>query len=154
MPPVPRHLDLRGQSLDHRQPAVIADPRRVIGDVPPDTEAATDLAPALAQLNRDIATQVEQHGSLREVPAETGQNVRNDMYLASETIRRSRRTALTVTIEADADALKVFERSSIVATRFIPIWVKVAVAIALGSARWSDGSGSSSRSARRSARPT
>ena len=54
------------------------------------------------------------------------------MYLASETIHRitqDRNLALTA---ADAATLKAFRSDLDRATRFIPVWVKVAVAIALG----------------------
>jgi hypothetical protein len=50
--------------------------------------------------------------------------------------------------------LNAYKKSLDGATKFIPGWVKIVVAIALGSAPWSAGSASSSPSARRSARPT
>ena len=47
-----------------------------------------DVVPALAALVRSIDLQVAQSGSLRLLPQAAVQNVRNDMYLASEAIRR------------------------------------------------------------------
>jgi inorganic phosphate transporter, PiT family len=41
----------------------------------------------LARLTHDIADQVQQYGAIAKVPSVVVQNVRNDMYLASEAIR-------------------------------------------------------------------
>jgi PiT family inorganic phosphate transporter len=67
-----------------------------------------------------------------KVPAEAVQNVRNEMYLASEAIR-----FLVKAPEAKLDTetmnnLSAFKRSLDDSTKFIPLWVKVVVAIALG----------------------
>jgi len=107
-------------------------PREVLAEYLRTHQLGGGVAQALAQVNREIKAQVEQYGSLRRLPADTVQNVRNDMYLASETIHRitqDRAVALTAT---DAATLKAFRSDLDRATRFIPVWVKVVVAIALG----------------------
>jgi PiT family inorganic phosphate transporter len=86
----------------------------------------------MAQLARDVRGQVDQYGSLRLVPSTLVQNVRNDMYLLSETIRRLSADPLNKMSKADLDLLKLYKADLDTATRFIPVWVKVAVAIALG----------------------
>ena len=59
-------------------------------------------------------------------------NVRNDMYLASETIRLIEKKQL-VAFDADTRSqVLAFKTQLDDATRYIPLWVKVAVAIALG----------------------
>jgi len=108
------------------------DPRLVIGAYLRTGQAGPTVAPALAQLARDIRSQVGQHGSFRRLPAESVQNVRNDMYLASEAIRRLTKNGSLTLDKADADVLQVYRTELDRATRFIPTWVKVAVAIALG----------------------
>ncbi len=121
------------QTLDRYKGAgPVAEPRKVIGDYLRTRQPDPNVVGALAVLSSDVKTQVEQYGSLRRLPADTVQNVRNDMYLASETIRRLEKDP-TVTFEkADADLLKLYRGELDHATRFIPIWVKIAVAIALG----------------------
>jgi hypothetical protein len=109
-----------------------ADPRGTIRTYLRTRQFSPEVMPALAQLARDIKVQIEQHGSLRLLPAATVQNVRNDMYLASETIRRLAKDPAVTLAKADADLLKLYKSELDVATRFIPVWVKVAVAIALG----------------------
>ena len=85
---------------------------------------------ALATLTGDIAQQVKNYGAIKSVPAQATQNVRNDMYLASDAVR--------VMGDApgfsadDKTKLKSLRSSFDSGTRFIPIWVKVSVALALG----------------------
>ena len=90
------------------------------------------LVTSVAKLVDGIQSQVRRYGSLRLVPAAAVSNVRNDMYLASEAIRHlaSERT-LTMT-GPDTELLLNYRDELNGATRFIPLWVKVAVAIALG----------------------
>src|SRR5262249_19849336 len=65
-------------------------------------------------------------------PAASVPNVRNDMYLASEAIRFVEKSD-KVKLDADTrENLKAFKKEVDAATKFIPLWVKVAVAIALG----------------------
>ena len=88
--------------------------------------------PALAAMVGRIGEQVKAHGSLARLPADAVANVRNDMYLASEAIRLMDKSA-AVPLDADARArVGAFRQLLDDATRFIPLWVKVAVAIALG----------------------
>jgi PiT family inorganic phosphate transporter len=91
------------------------------------------VAVALADLSGMIGTEVKQDGSsLAHVPAGAVNNVRNDMYLTSEAIRIAQtKPAFQPSAEARAN-LKAFKQGIDAATKFIPPWVKVAVAIALG----------------------
>ncbi len=88
--------------------------------------------PSLAALIADIAGQVKQYGSLSKIPNDVVGNTRNDMYLTSEALR-----LLVKDKEADLSAddiakLNAYKKSLDNSTKFIPPWVKVAVAIALG----------------------
>ena len=88
--------------------------------------------PSLAVLVREIAKQVETYGSVAKVPGELVSNARNDMYLASEAVRFVLKDKENELSKEEAAKLNVYKRSLDDATRFIPLWVKVAVAIALG----------------------
>jgi PiT family inorganic phosphate transporter len=121
------------QTLDrYADGRTTTDARRVIGDYLRTRQANPNVIPALSQLSKDIRTQVEQYGSIRRLPHETVQNVRNDMYLAAETIRRFGKDSAFTFAKADADLLVLYRTELDAATRFIPTWVKIAVAIALG----------------------
>ena len=112
--------------------AAPADSRRVLTEYVRTKEVTPELLPALAVVAGSIGKQVRENGSLAKVPAASVANVRNDMYLASEAIRSADKSD-KVTLDADAHAnLKAFKTELDAATKFIPLWVKVAVAIALG----------------------
>jgi PiT family inorganic phosphate transporter len=85
---------------------------------------------ALASLAQDIGTQVKQSGAVKKVPAAKVQNVRNEMYLASEATKRL--MAAGTYGGDDKAAVTSFRGALDAGTRFIPLWVKVCVAIALG----------------------
>jgi PiT family inorganic phosphate transporter len=86
----------------------------------------------LAVLVRDISNQVTQYGSLAKFPAEAVGNTRNDMYLVSEAIRFLMKDKEAELSAADVATLNSYKGSLDSATKFIPTWVKIAVAIALG----------------------
>jgi inorganic phosphate transporter, PiT family len=97
------------------------------------TKAVTpEVVPALAAMTGSIGEQVKSHGTFAEVPAEQVGNVRNDMYLVSEAIRFLDKDE-SVKFDSDTKAnVTTFKKEIDGATKFIPLWVKVAVAIALG----------------------
>ncbi len=113
------------------QPAP-ADPRKTLSDYLVSKQASPELIPALAVMAGKIGNEVASYGSLSKVPAEAVTNVRNDMYLTSETIRVMEKNKVG---DFDADTktkLEAFKGQIDSATRFIPTWVKIVVAIALG----------------------
>jgi PiT family inorganic phosphate transporter len=86
---------------------------------------------ALRQIVVDIRNEVTLYGSLKGVPQEMQANVRNQMYLASETMRLMAKNGPKMD-PADAKALAAYKAELDKSTKFIPPWVKVAVALALG----------------------
>jgi PiT family inorganic phosphate transporter len=120
------------QMLDRAGGVPVSDPRAVVGAYLRTRQYDPNVLPAISRLAGDIRAQVEQYGSFRRLPNETVQNVRNDMYLAAEAIRRLSKEPSVKLAKADADLLKAYRTELDTATRFIPVWVKVAVAIALG----------------------
>jgi PiT family inorganic phosphate transporter len=85
--------------------------------------------PALIALTDSISTQVKEYGGLASVPALQVNNVRNSMYLADEAIRIMQKAGVAV---VSTPEVKAFQGKLKEATKFIPTWVKVAVAVALG----------------------
>jgi PiT family inorganic phosphate transporter len=97
-----------------------------------DKHFAPTTLPALSVLVSDIDKQVSEYGSLAKVPQAAVSNMRNDMYLASEAIKRLDKDKAAALPEASIKSLDKYKKSLDAATRFIPTWVKVAVAFALG----------------------
>ncbi len=88
---------------------------------------------ALADMTGSIGAEVAvTHDSLAKMPAAAVPNERNDMYLASEAISRMQKDHGIRLDAVAASNLKAFKKDIDAATKFIPLWVKVAVAIALG----------------------
>ena len=88
--------------------------------------------PSLAALVKDISEQITKYGSLAKVPNSVVGNTRNDMYLASEAIRFLMKDKESDLSADDIKTLNAYKSSLDNATKFIPTWVKIAVAIALG----------------------
>ena len=86
---------------------------------------------ALSVLSADIGNQVKQYGAIKAVPAQATQSVRGDMYLESDAIRVMGAKPAGFS-DADMATLKAGRGWLDRGTRFIPTWVKVSVALALG----------------------
>ena len=109
-----------------------AEPRKSLSEYIRTKQLTPDVAPALAAVIGNIGAQVKEHGSLAQVPEAAVANVRNDMYLASEAIRFLEKSDAAGFNSETRTNLKAFKAEVDAATKFIPLWVKVAVAIALG----------------------
>jgi PiT family inorganic phosphate transporter len=121
------------ESLRAQQPgASSANPRTAVTDYVRTHKVTPETLPALASLAESISNDVDRYGSMSKFPADAVQNARNDMYVASEGIRFLLKDS-TINLNPDARKnLVAFKASLDESTKFIPLWVKVAVAIALG----------------------
>lgn len=87
---------------------------------------------ALAQVSGNIGATLKQYGALQAIPAEQKPAMRNQMYLAAETIKRLQADHSLILPSATLQNLQALKTALNGATQFIPTWVKVAVALALG----------------------
>jgi PiT family inorganic phosphate transporter len=109
-----------------------ADPHAAAMDLVRARAVTAQGVSAIAALAESISTRVNQYHSLDKVPAGSMVNIRNDMYLVSEGLRfMSKDKSLNVS-QADQAVLGSYKTQLDHSTKFIPTWVKVAVAIALG----------------------
>ncbi|MBB1227011.1 MULTISPECIES: inorganic phosphate transporter [Pantoea] len=90
-----------------------------------------DVLPALAMTLREVGDEIRRYGSMENIPAQAVTNTRNQMYLASESIKHLQSAEVRLPQETERN-LKAVKTELDSATRFIPMWVKVVVAIALG----------------------
>jgi PiT family inorganic phosphate transporter len=139
--PAPNHVEsfraasLAAAAVIEKQAAgynVLGDPRPAVTLFVSQRKINEGTFVSLAALVKEIANQVDQYGSIAKIPANSVGNIRNDMYLASEALRflmKDKENALT---KQEVAILNTYKAELDSATRFIPIWVKVAVAIALG----------------------
>ena len=112
--------------------SVMGNPRPAVTSYVSQRKMTEGTYVSLAALMKEISTQVGEYGSIAKIPANAVANTRNDMYLVSEGLRflmKDKENGLT---KPEVAALNAYKGELDSATRFIPTWVKVAVAIALG----------------------
>ena len=109
---------------------ITGDPRSIVTTAVQQRKLLPDTAPALSDLMAEIDHQVGNRPSLREVPQEQMGNVRNDIYLANAAIPLV--LAQPGLSKDQTAALTTWRGLGTQAIQFIPPWVKVAVALALG----------------------
>ncbi len=91
-----------------------------------------DTILALRELVEDLNHEVALYKVFKSVPAQDQTNVRNDMYVASEAIRLMQKSNNPAFTADEKAALGNYQSKVDKAIKFIPDWVKVAVALALG----------------------
>ena len=127
-----RHVDRNG--------ILGEDARTEVTDYIRTKQLQPDTILALRELVEDLSHEVALYKVFKSVPAQDQANVRNDMYVAGEAVRLMQKNDLTLAAEgkqplfnhAESTALTTYKSKVDKATRFIPDWVKVAVALALG----------------------
>jgi inorganic phosphate transporter, PiT family len=112
--------------------ASIGDPRDDVTDYIRTKEFKPNTMLAMRELANGIGTEMAIFKQLSAVPHEHVRNFRNDMYLMSEGIRLMQKSKTPEMSAGDVAVLKNYKVHIDQATRFIPLWVKVAVALALG----------------------
>jgi len=114
-------------------------PNAVVGDDRDEVTAyirTHDFTPntmlAMRQLVNGIGTEMALYKQLKAVPQDKVRNFRNDMYVVSEALRLMQKSHKPEFSTADAAVIANYKTHIDAATKFIPNWVKVAVALALG----------------------
>jgi PiT family inorganic phosphate transporter len=95
-------------------------------------EIKPDTYLALRELVLDLKNEVALYKEYKAVPAAQQSNVRNDMYVVSEALRLLGKDKKSGFTKDENAALANYKSKVDKATKFIPAWVKVAVALALG----------------------
>ncbi len=85
---------------------------------------------ALAEKNEEIATTIANRNSLNELPENQRSALRTEIYFTTETIGKLNKNHKLV--DSEASGLMKYKTALDKTTKFIPVWVKFAVAIALG----------------------
>ena len=119
-----RHVDKTG--------ILGADARAEVTDYIRTKQIQPDTVLALRELVEDLNHEVALYKEFKSVPPGQQTNVRNDMYVASEGIRLMQKNHNPVFTPDENAALANYKSKVDKATKFIPTWVKVAVALALG----------------------
>ena len=127
-----RHVDKSG--------ILGADARTEVTDYIRTKQIQPDTVLALRELVEDLNHEVALYKEFKQVPPKDQANVRNDMYVASEAIRLMQKSDASLVKAGKQPVFSKDENAALAnykskvdkATKFIPTWVKVAVALALG----------------------
>jgi PiT family inorganic phosphate transporter len=122
------------EALDHyvEPNAVIGDARDDVTDYVRSKQFNANTMLAMRTLVNDIGNETSIYKELKNVPNDRIRNFRNDLYLISEALRLTAKSGQPKFVLADAAVLAAYKKHVDYSTRFIPTWVKVAVAMALG----------------------
>jgi inorganic phosphate transporter, PiT family len=112
--------------------AVVADPRDDLTAYIRTKEFNANTMLALRSVVSDIGNETALYKALKNVPADKTRNFRNDMYVVGEAIRLIQKSGKKQFAADDMKIINNYKRHIDLATKFIPLWVKVAVAMALG----------------------
>lgn len=96
-------------------------------------EINPEVIPALATLTHKLGEHVGQYGYVKDIPENEVSVIRNDMYLSTSAFKRLEKAKqLPAMSESQTKTVKEYRKSLDVFLQYIPTWVKVAVALALG----------------------
>ena len=96
-------------------------------------EMTPAVVPALASLTDHLGDRVAQYGDLKNIPEDAISSIRNDMYLSTTAFKRlDKADQLPAMPEAQQKVVKEYRSNLDSFLQYIPTWVKVAVALALG----------------------
>jgi PiT family inorganic phosphate transporter len=112
--------------------AVVGDPRDDVTTYIRDKDFTPNTMLALRTLVSDIGNETALYKEMKNIPNDRVRNFRNDMYLISEALRLMKKNGQPEISAADTAILANYKKHIDHSTRFIPLWVKVAVAMALG----------------------
>jgi len=92
-----------------------------------------EVVPALASMTDHLGARVSSYSDLKDIPEAAISEIRNDMYLSTTTFKRlDKAEALPKMDDSQKKLVKDYRGSLDSFLQYIPNWVKVAVALALG----------------------
>ncbi|MCP1606712.1 inorganic phosphate transporter [Pseudomonas citronellolis] len=106
-------------------------PLRVLLDYQSEQRLTPEVLPALAAQLHNIGARLRGHDDLSGLPDDEVLALHNELYLSVETIRQLDRTEQVFDVDTWS-TLQALRDRSLDTVQFIPPWVKVAVALALG----------------------
>ncbi|WFP77886.1 inorganic phosphate transporter [Mesorhizobium sp. WSM4906] len=87
---------------------------------------------ALQSYIHNTTAGLQPYATVDKVPTDLVSNARNDIYLIGEALKLIDKKKLLPMQDADLKAVTDYHKAVDNATKFIPLWVKIAVALALG----------------------
>ncbi|MDC4633161.1 inorganic phosphate transporter [Acinetobacter baumannii] len=120
--------------LNQNQPELTNEKARAVLTKYIQTKQQTpEVVPALASMTDHLGERVSSYSNLKDIPEAAISEIRNDMYLSTTTFKRlDKADALPKMDDSQKKLVKDYRSSLDSFLQYIPNWVKVAVALALG----------------------
>ncbi len=120
--------------LNQNQPELTDEKARAVLTKYLQTKQQTpEVVPALASMTDHLGERVSSYSNLKDIPEAAISEIRNDMYLSTTTFKRlDKADALPKMDDSQKKLVKDYRSSLDSFLQYIPNWVKVAVALALG----------------------
>ncbi|CAM0687682.1 inorganic phosphate transporter [Acinetobacter baumannii] len=120
--------------LNQNQPELTDEKARAVLTKYIQTKQQTpEVVPALASMTDHLGERVSSYSNLKDIPEAAISEIRNDMYLSTTTFKRlDKAEALPKMDDSQKKLVKDYRSSLDSFLQYIPNWVKVAVALALG----------------------
>lgn len=120
--------------LNQNQPELTDEKARAVLTKYIQTKQQTpEVVPALASMTDHLGECVSSYSNLKDIPEAAISEIRNDMYLSTTTFKRlDKADALPKMDDSQKKLVKDYRSSLDSFLQYIPNWVKVAVALALG----------------------
>lgn len=120
--------------LNQNQPELTDEKARAVLTKYIQTKQQTpEVVPALASMTNHLGERVSSYSNLKDIPEAAISEIRNDMYLSTTTFKRlDKADALPKMDDSQKKLVKDYRSSLDSFLQYIPNWVKVAVALALG----------------------
>ena len=110
----------------------VTDAKAVVSEAVRTKTWKDETTPALQTFIHDTSTMVSPYPSVEKLPISLVSNARNDIYLIGEALKLIDKKKLLPMEPADLATVSTYHKAVDNATKFIPLWVKVAIALALG----------------------
>ena len=120
--------------LNQNQPELTDEKARAVLTKYIQTKQQTpEVVPALASMTDHLGERVSSYSNLKDIPEAAISEIRNDMYLSTTTFKRlDKADALPKMDDSQKKLVKDYRSSLDSFLQYIPNWVKVAVALAIG----------------------
>lgn len=110
----------------------VSDAKAAVGDAVKTRTWSDQTTVALRTFIHDTTATLGPYPSVDKVPTDLVPNARNDIYLIGEALKLIDKKNLLPMQPQDLKAVTDYHKAVDNATKFIPLWVKIAVALALG----------------------
>ncbi|QJP15467.1 inorganic phosphate transporter [Starkeya sp. ORNL1] len=110
----------------------VTDPKAVVGAAVRTKSWSDDTTVALEKFIAATDATIAPYPTVEQLPTDLVANTRNDIYLIGEALKLIDKKKLLPMDTADLKVVTDYHAAVDNATKFIPLWVKVAIALALG----------------------